>query len=282
MQRIIDGKWFNSNPADFVRLVATETHNGHIEVTAYTPDVWHESGDCHPGVREWTAQELESKVKASTKRSAQSARKGCRFACKSIGADSLITLTYRANQTDVALCKQHLKEFYRRVARLWPDFQFVAAFEQQKRGAYHAHLATNKLPFDFKVNGSKVKSYDLLRSVWRSVTGTLGGNVDVQKKRRNSAKSPARIAAYLSKYLNKAFDEGIKFSNRWCSYGKVKRPVRVQLGQFPTMKLAMIAAHGLLLDTQTVVSSFLRDSGNLYWLAAELWDPDVHLPSQYR
>ena len=46
-----------------------------------------------------------------------------------------------------------------------------------------------------------VKSYDLLRTVWRAVVGE--GNVDVSKAVRRRRCSVAKLAAYLSKYISK-------------------------------------------------------------------------------
>lgn len=293
MERIINGTRFESKPADFVRVIATTTHTGHIEMSAYRPHVWHEAGEVLPydahlhgkgyhsayieseqqRLREQMTLDAEQRAdeiaEMHAKQSAQRAKKASRLACKSIGADSLMTLTYRDNMQELPVCKKHLKEFARRVSRIWPDFQAVCAFEQQKRGAWHVHLATHKVPASLQSDGVKVKSFDLLRRIWRSVTGPLGGNVDVKNKARNSQKSPARIAAYLSKYITKAFELGEKFSNRWTKFGSIKQPIRVALGDWATMGDAMAAMYSSVLETQVIVTTFIRAGGDVFWLAAE-------------
>lgn len=273
MKRIIDRTWFESKPADFVRVVATTTDSGHIEMSAYRPHIWHESGPCDVDAREYSDAELLAKEEAHAKRGAQSAKKASRLACKSIGADALMTLTYRENMQDLPACKKHLKEFVRRVNRVWPSFQAVCAFEQQKRGAWHVHLATQKVPERLQRDGIKVKSFDVLRAIWRGVAGPLGGNVDVKNKARNSRKSPARIAAYLSKYITKAFELGEKFSNRWTKFGSIKEPVRVPMGDWATMADAMAAMYSSVLDSQVIVTTFVRAGGDVFWLAAEERQP---------
>ena len=84
-----------------------------------------------------------------------------------------MTLTYRANQTDLELCKKHLKEFVRRVRRVLPDFVAIAAFETQKRGAWHVHMACRRVATVLaNKQGVRIKSFDLLRAIWRSATAT--------------------------------------------------------------------------------------------------------------
>jgi hypothetical protein len=53
--------------------------------------------------------------------------------------------------------------------------------------------------------GVLVRSYDLLRAIWRAVVGELGGNIDVARSKA-ARRSSARIAAYLSKYIGKGLD----------------------------------------------------------------------------
>ena len=61
-------------------------------------------------------------------------------------------------------------------------------------------------PESLLAQGVLVKSYDLLRAVWRAVVGQ--GNVDISRARRHSQRNIAKLAAYLSKYLSKTFDAG--------------------------------------------------------------------------
>lgn len=269
MKRIIDRTWFESKPADFVRVTATETVTGHLEVSVYRPHVWEESGPCDVDQREYSDAELEAKRQRCLESAAQRAKQRVRHACKSIGADTLMTLTYKANVDDLAKCKANLKEFARRVTRVWPEFRAVAGFERQKRGAWHVHLAVARVPASLQRRGVKVKSFDVLRAIWRDVTKANGGNVDVQRRKRNSRKSPARIASYLSKYITKAFAEGEKWSNRWTSFGGVPGPIKHALGQWSSMSEAMAFAYSLVSDVQSIVTAFVGRFGDHFFLAAE-------------
>ena len=56
------------------------------------------------------------------------------------------------------------------------------------------------------MKGVLVKSYDLLRAVWRAVVGE--GNVDVSRSIRHGQRKPGKLAAYLSKYISKGFEDG--------------------------------------------------------------------------
>lgn len=261
--RFIDGCLYEGNKADWVEVKAYDFGNGHLEVTGHRPTVWSEL-PLHPAViddmravfdaHKASLEGQQAAKENSALKSAQRAKKRIRHACKSIGADTLLTLTYRANQDNLPLCKKHLKEFIRRVKRIIPDFRAVCGFEQQKRGAWHVHIATNRLLPVYVSGGSSWRSFDLLRAVWRSVVGDLGGNVDVSARKRSSKRSPASVAAYLSKYLTKAFSHGEAWSNRWTRFGEMELPKPVSLGSWPDMRSAITDSFGLLMSGQTVAS----------------------------
>jgi hypothetical protein len=130
--------------------------------------------------------------------------------CKALGLDCLGTLTYKENMQDRAVALRHFKEFVRRVRRLIPSFAYVAVLEAQKRGALHFHFAHRRLPARFMVDGHPVKSYDLLRAIWRSVIGGIGAFND---KRRRSL-SPVRIAKYMGKYIGKSIEQVHELNKR--------------------------------------------------------------------
>jgi hypothetical protein len=174
--------------------------------------------------------EHEERARANALRAARRAKTRVRRLVKSMGLDALLTLTYRANQDDRALCLKHLKEFVRRIRRVLPGFAYVAALEQQQRGAWHVHLAVHALPRALDWAGVKVKSYSVVRAIWRSVTGELGGNIDQARRKRASQSRPAKLAAYLSKYMLKAYEDGDDWSNRFSASSHQLPPaVRVRL-----------------------------------------------------
>lgn len=224
---------------------AHELGNGHVEVSGVEVMKWQEL-DWNDSMIQDHLDMLEAAVDEEERRAralliaANRAKTRVRRLCKAMGADTLMTLTYKANQTDLDICKKHLKEFVRRVRKLIPDFRAVCGFEKQKRGAWHVHMATVKLPGALKAkNGVKVKSWNVLRAIWLAVTKEYGGNVDVQARKRHSQRTPARIASYISKYITKAFEEGEKWVNRWTKFGDCDVPAPVDLGTFASVDEAL-------------------------------------------
>ena len=204
--------------------------------------------------------------------SANRAKTRIRHLCKVINADAMLTLTYRFNQTDLALCKKHLREFVRRMYRISPGFRAVAGFEQQARGAWHVHLAcpSKVLAVGKSEHGHVVKSYDVIRAVWRSVVGDLGGNVDVSKRFRSVRSSCARIAAYISKYITKAFAHGEKWSNRWTKFGEASVPPPIELGKVACMRQFIVDAYDLVGSAAEIAGCILSSHKDWFFLAAEL------------
>jgi hypothetical protein len=226
MQKIIGRDLYEGKISDEHEVILRDLGHGQKEVSI-SRTVWWEhvctmSDDAYAHYLEAVdrcrndPEWLAEKEAVNRERAARRAKTKVRRYCKVMGADALLTLTYKANMQDLAQCKKHMKEFVRRVRRLIPGFVYVAAFERQKRGAWHIHMATHKLPFKLAApNGVKMNSYNVIRNVWRRVVGELDGNIDEARKKRHSRKSPAQMAAYISKYILKAFEDGEDYSNRY-------------------------------------------------------------------
>jgi hypothetical protein len=107
----------------------------------------------------------------------------------------------------------------KRIRRVIPDFQYCCVFERQKRGAWHAHIAVPKVLSHYMHKGVLVRSYDLLRSLWRGVVGSDNGNVDVSRSRR-VGRSAAKLAAYMSKYITKGFGDPASVGDSYRASGK--------------------------------------------------------------
>jgi hypothetical protein len=128
------------------------------------------------------------------------AKKTVRERCKQIGADRLVTLTYRENVTDRERALKDFDSFRRRLKNAIP-FHYVAVMENQTRGAIHFHIA---------VHGKQ--NYNLLRSVWQRVVGQQDGKQMGQVNVRNPTdfgfgkKGVHRLAAYIAKYCTKAME----------------------------------------------------------------------------
>lgn len=129
------------------------------------------------------------------------AKKTVRLACKEIGADRMVTLTYRENMIDRELALKHWDAFRRRLGK-HKAFHYVAVIEEQERGALHFHVA---------VNGRQ--DYRLLRSVWQNILG-IGqrgeqmGQVNVRdpSKFGFGRKGAHKLAEYIAKYCGKLME----------------------------------------------------------------------------
>ena len=216
------------------------------------------------------AADAEAKRLANLKRSARRAKTRVRRLVKSMGCDSLLTLTYWENVTDLERAKRDLKEFVRRMRRLIPGFAYVAAFERQKRGAWHVHMAIHRLPLNLPAaNGVKVKSWSVVRAVWRSVVGEARGNIDQSARKRNSRRSPARLAGYLSKYMMKAFEEGDAWSNRFsASQHSIPEAVRAVFRGSSLAELVGLA-YAFAADGACDCQTWLSEFGDTFYLASE-------------
>lgn len=205
--------------------------HGHIEAVALPRYAWHEVAAMEKLAREDFAEACKTPVEPSLQelleRAADNKRRATRRAqtkvrrlCKWKGLDTLLTLTYRENMIDRDRMARDWDVFVKRVRRVMPGFEFVCVFERQKRGAWHAHVAVRKIAPYYMRRGVMVKSFDLLRSMWRGVVGGDNGNVDVSRNRRVS-RSSAKLAVYLSKYIGKELGSGLqKWENSYSASGR--------------------------------------------------------------
>jgi hypothetical protein len=215
---------------------------------------------------EATKADQERDAAENRKRATRRARTKVRRLCKAKGLDTLLTLTYRENMVDRERMARDLDVFLKRVRRVIPDFEYVCAFERQKRGAWHAHLATRRINYHYQVKGVLVKSYSLLRSMWREVVGHDNGNVDVSRN-RSVSRSSAKLASYLSKYIGKSFDAAARHQNSYSASGRALPDAIVERILSPNAGDACDALCELLaseLATQKL-DTFLLDGGGVYF-----------------
>lgn len=219
-------------------------------------------------------EELAERERINLERAAKRAKTRVRRLCKVIGANTIATLTYRENVTDLDLCKKHTREFIRRLRRVLPDFRGVAGFEEQKRGAWHVHIACERIPATLERNGVKYRSFNLIRSIWRSVTKESEGNIDISAGKRNQTRSAAKIAAYISKYITKAFEDGEKYSNRYAVFGDCEIPKPVDLGVWANVRDAIAGAYEILGRVDRVISQGVSKWADFFFVMAEALPPD--------
>lgn len=128
-------------------------------------------------------------------RAVRRARSRLRRLILSANADHLLTLTYRSNVTDFNQACLDLSKFARLVKAKMPGWIYIAIAEEQKRGAWHWHMA---------VCGRQDVVF--LRDTWRKVVGE--GNIDVSPPKGHGKHRQLAIVKYLGKYLSKGFKEG--------------------------------------------------------------------------
>lgn len=128
--------------------------------------------------------------------------------CLTIGADHLLTLTYRENLTDLTVAVADLTRFNRLVKSAGIHMPYVAVWELQNRGAIHWHLAV-----------SGFQNVRVLRTLWKKALGAdRDGNIDVTGPRQHCSMN--RLARYLSKYITKGFEFVQEGAHRFrCSLG---------------------------------------------------------------
>ena len=147
--------------------------------------------DPHPGKRGFKGKSLNKEQ--NEKRARARATGEIRRKCLSIGADHLVTLTYRDNVEDRERVLTDLERLRRMLSRGGYSLPYVAVLECQKCGAIHPHLAVRGF-----------QDIRLLRRCWYKIVGKAQGQVNVKGPRPGT--SPVKPARYLSKYISKDID----------------------------------------------------------------------------
>lgn len=231
LTRVIDGALYARSALPYAFDIRVhQLGHGHVEATALPRYDWREVAALTPlaaadyaaaltDAPALTPQELLDRAAANRERSTRRARTQVRRLAKAKGLTVLLTLTYRENMGDRERMARDFDAFVKRVRRVIPDFEYVCVFERQKRGAWHAHIAVPRILSHYAHKGALVRSYDLLRSMWRGVVGQDNGNVDVSRNKRVN-RSAAKLASYLSKYIGKTFDQAEKHVNSYSASGR--------------------------------------------------------------
>lgn len=290
MERIIDGILFEGKRLEDSWVVSTWQASGHREISVSQAIQWTEKAfDYNPVDQryllspersaEWQIEDaaaaLERKEKL-LKQAAQRAQTMCRRVIKAECFSELLTITYRENQQDRDLAKQHFKIWVRRMkAALGGEFRYCASFEKQERGAMHMHVACHKLPKHAQHKKLKVLGWKLGTQIWRSIVGENNGLVFVGGKKGDvrSAKqlkrSPAKMAAYVSKYIMKDYALCPEESNRYSRSNGLVVPKPEQIRLHGCTLPEAIALAFECVDGDVVVSSRLGDFKDRYWLCTE-------------
>jgi len=229
--RVIDGALYARSVLPYAfNLRVHDLGHGHTEATALPLYEWREVDALSPlAVADYarcmeepvplTPQQLLERAAENRDRTTRRARTRVRRLAKAKGLSVLLTLTYRENMVDRARMARDFDVFVKRVRRIIPGFEYVCVFERQKRGAWHAHIAVPRILTYYVHKGGLVRSYALLRSLWRAVVGSDNGNIDVSRNQRVN-RSAAKLATYLSKYIGKTFDQAERYVNSYSASGR--------------------------------------------------------------
>lgn len=173
-----------------------ETGRYRIQLTNYGNGLGEIGWSFVPSLKPNRVGKGESKSRAlNESRASRRARSRLRRLILGAGADHLLTLTYRENVTDFDQSSKDFCKFIKRIRAELPGWVYIAVAENQKRGAWHWHIA---------VRGRQ--DVNLVRSVWRQVVGE--GNIDVRPPRSTDKNPGLSLINYLSKYLGKGFQDG--------------------------------------------------------------------------
>lgn len=213
-----------------------------------------------------TEAELLDKAARNRERSSRRARTQVRRLCKAKDLSMMLTLTYRENMQDRERMARDFDVFIKRVRRVVLGFEYVCVFERQKRGAYHAHIAVKRVLSHYMHRGAVVRSFDLLRSMWRGVVGADNGNVDVSRNKR-VGRSTAKLASYLSKYISKGFGDCSDGRDSYSASGRAL-PESLKVNQVgPDLAQAIAALVDLIAPEVSNARHFhqaLLDSGGYF------------------
>jgi len=164
-----------------------------------------------------TGEILEKKPEKSTtelvearNKSLSRTKTGVRRAIMGMAATHMLTLTYRDNMTDLKQGWKDVSCFLRAMRDALGEYAYVIVAEQQKRGAWHFHLA---------VRGKQ--DLKLVRKHWSH------GNPDAQHWKGRLS----QMASYMSKYLVKSFyqrdrEDGHRYR---CSQAAPPRPIVISV-----------------------------------------------------
>ena len=138
-------------------------------------------------------------------RAVRRARANVRRSCLDIEAAYILTLTYHENMQDREHAIVDRQEFDRLMRKQYNNWSYVAVAEQQKRGAWHWHIATR-----FQVD------QEVALKAWRQVTGDQTiTQVNNGFKPDGKGNAYGKCSGYISKYIGKGLEEGEHFKHSY-------------------------------------------------------------------
>ena len=120
--------------------------------------------------------------------------------------NKFLTLTFAENINDIKIGNHIFNQFIKRLVYQYPEFEYVAVIEFQKRGAIHYHLLCH-LPYT---------ENSTIRKIWRQ------GHITIRR-----IKEGDNLGAYLSKYLGKEMDERLFGKKKYFRSQNLKQPIEL-------------------------------------------------------
>jgi len=250
-----------------------------------------------PSRDDMTEAERQERDRLNRLRSVARARRQLRLLVKSMGADRLLTLTWRENMTDIDRAQKAWQKFVRLVRVRYPDNKFLCVREYQERGAIHLHVALSghfdvhwlrycwyvalghKAKFVYP-NGKKTVQAFIKpegEKVWRpAYSSEVLGSINIRGMQTRWGEGDRdywkadKIAFYLTKYLDKSFDEIEDGRRRYWPSQNCEKPTikKFWLGATNVVE-AIKEAHALVSETYGMTRSKLWlsfDNCNI-WIA---------------
>lgn len=284
--RVIEGTLYaRASVPSAYRTNIHELGHGYVEAVTYPHYSWHEVDNLCPQALTdlamaegniwvngaWEKLELSEvdrldKLARNRERAVRRAKTKMRRIVKHRNLSTMLTFTYRANMQDRATIVRDLDVMIKRIRRVVPDFEYLYVLERQKRGAYHAHFAVKRIQSHYLQSGVLLKSYDMLRAMWRGVVGADNGMVDV-KHRQASRRGIEGLVGYLHKYFGKDMGDGEAGENSYCASGRaLPSPTRSEVrGNDVSLGVDVImSALSVRVLSGSTCTSFNLDGGGYY------------------
>lgn len=210
-----------------------------------------------------TEEEQEQRDIENRQRACRRARQKIRWLVKCLGADHLVTPTYRETMQDIVKLKRDYMEFVRLVRIKYPDWTNVAVFEKQRSEevdwSYHLHFAVRGkqdikwlLRCWLRAIGQPLEEVEdwFLRGVALGPKSMGAVNVKGPDKKygtKSQQWKADRLASYLTKYIAKEFEIVGKYAKKYWHSEKIEKPEIIKLWLGATNYPAAIReAHDML------------------------------------
>lgn len=211
-------------------------------------------------------QTIDDDEETNEQRAYRRAKSKVRKLAMTMRADRILTLTTRAAITDREQANRLFVRFIKAVHVKYPNFKYVSVAEQhnsektsaEKRFSWHFHLAV-----------SGWQDVGFLRAAWLNL---IDGNIDVTSPRTKGDKSKSGpiIAAYLTKYMSKAFKENYELGKyRYRASNNIDIKTATFWLRADSWTSAIKESGNLLSDLYGGIgSAYLADDWNNGWFAS--------------